>query len=592
MLTRTFLATFVAMAIAISLPTVMADEPETGRGAAPRVTDASQQITNSIGMKLTLIPPGKFMMGSAESAESKAEFFKENYLMGLMTADRFENEHPQHRVRITRPFYMGIYHVTRGQFREFVEATGYQTFVEKGEGFMPGTFGFDIANNMYGFIKDCSWRSPGYEQTDEHPAVIVEWIDAAAFCEWLSKKEGKAYRLPTEAEWEYACRAGTTTRYHSGDDPESLTTVANVADALTAARFERFAWALKASDGYVFTSPTGRFQPNAFGLYDMHGSAWQWCSDWYKPDYYAESPVDDPAGPGDGYRSREAHVARGGSWYSRPWECTSSSRHWLGPASRDCDQAGFRVVLCVDPSDDPVKRAAAKRPPIADGVQVSIERINNQRYGDRHVVEIQLKITGPLVAETKAMRTFVFEASDDEGHPLPMPDSQDGFQPFGGSQIYLTAPGPVKTVKVLRGEVDLLVPARDPESVVTINFAKEAGAPVNSAVLKAAVAEITFDELQGPSEEAGARQEWSVSYLIKDPYGRIVGDPEFVDRDGRTIPTSTPYGGGSGGTRKLTVVFRSMPPEDCLVKFQVATDKSMVAVPFEFEDVPVARPSR
>ncbi len=111
--------------------------------------------------------------------------------------------------------------------------------------------------------------------------VNVSWNDAVAFCKWLSKKEGNTYRLPTEAEWEYACRAGTTTRYYSGDDPETLAKVGNVADATAKAKFPDWKYTIKASDGYVFTSPVGSFQPNAFGLYDMHGNAWQWCADWY-----------------------------------------------------------------------------------------------------------------------------------------------------------------------------------------------------------------------------------------------------------------------------------------------------------------------
>ncbi len=108
--------------------------------------------------------------------------------------------------------------------------------------------------------------------------VNVSWNDAVAFCKWLSKKEGNTYRLPTEAEWEYACRAGTTTRYYSGDDPETLAKVGNVADATAKAKFPDWKYTIKASDGYVFTSPVGSFQPNAFGLYDMHGNAWQWCA--------------------------------------------------------------------------------------------------------------------------------------------------------------------------------------------------------------------------------------------------------------------------------------------------------------------------
>ena len=143
-----------------------------------------------------------------------------------------------------------------------------------------------------------------------------------AFCQWLSRKEGKTYRLPTEAEWEYACRAGTTTRYYSGDDPETLAKVGNVADATAKAKFPGWQFTIKASDGYVFTSPVGSFRPNAFGLYDMHGNACQWCADWYGEEYYAASPVDDPTGPDSG----DVRVLRGGSWVLGPYVTCSAGR--------------------------------------------------------------------------------------------------------------------------------------------------------------------------------------------------------------------------------------------------------------------------
>ena len=179
--------------------------------------DGAKEIINSIGMKLTLVPSGEFMMGSGESAEETAAFFNKTYGEGLLKADFFQ-EHPQHRVRITKPFYLGTYHVTRGQFRQFVADTSYKTDAEKAEN--PGAYVWDPDRKVFSLDEKYSWRNAGFEQTDEHPVVCVSWNDAAAFCQWLSKKEGKAYRLPTEAEWEYACRAGTTTRYSSGDDPE------------------------------------------------------------------------------------------------------------------------------------------------------------------------------------------------------------------------------------------------------------------------------------------------------------------------------------------------------------------------------------
>ena len=241
-------------------------------------------------------------------------------------------------MRITKPFYLGTYHVTRGQFRQFVTDTGYKTDAEKGE--KPGAFGWDPDKKEFGFNEKYSWRNAGFEQTDEHPVVNVSWNDAVAFCKWLSRKEGKTYRLPTEAEWEYACRAGTTTRYYSGDDPETLAKVGNVADAAAKAKFPDWKYTIKASDGYVFTAPVGKFKPNAFGLYDMHGNAWQWCADWYGAEYYAASPADDPTGPDSG----DDRVLRGGSWFDGPDVSRSASRFGITPDDRFDFCTGFRVA--------------------------------------------------------------------------------------------------------------------------------------------------------------------------------------------------------------------------------------------------------
>ena len=116
--------------------------------------------------------------------------------------------------------------------------------------------------------------------------VNVSWNDAAAFAEWLGKNEGKTYRLPTEAEWEYACRAGTTTRYSCGDDPEGLAEVGNVADATAREKHPDRKDTIAARDGFAYTAPIGRYRPNAFGLHDMHGNVWEWCWDAYDKDHY------------------------------------------------------------------------------------------------------------------------------------------------------------------------------------------------------------------------------------------------------------------------------------------------------------------
>ena len=293
-----------------------------------------KSLNNSIGMKLVLIPAGEFMMGSAESAESTAAYFNSNYSMDLK-GDFFTAEHPRHRVRITRPFYLGTYHVTRGQFRQFVDDASYQTDAEK-----DGKGGYGYASEgRWEHKPEYTWRNPGFEQTDEHPVVNVSWNDAVAFCQWLSRKDGAIYRLPTEAEWEYACRAGTTTRWWCGDDAEGLAQIANVADGTAKEKFPYWPSTIRASDGYVFTSPVGSFRPNAFGLYDMHGNAWQWCADRYDGKYYERSPVDDPTGP----KSGPSRVLRGGSWFFGPGITRSADRSGVAPDGRDY-VIGFRVA--------------------------------------------------------------------------------------------------------------------------------------------------------------------------------------------------------------------------------------------------------
>jgi len=303
----------------------------------PKAASNEKQITNSIGMKLTLVPLGEFQMGNGESAEEAAAFFKKNYPMDGLKADSFRNEYPQHRVRITRPFYLGTYHVTRGQFRQFVSDTGYKTDAEKAK--KPGAWGWNPKRQIFDFNEENSWRLLGFQQTDEHPVVNVTWNDATAFCDWLSRKEGMAYRLPTEAEWEYACRAGSQTRYYSGDDPETLAKVGNVADAAFRKSFPEWRNTSHSSDGYVFTAPVGRFKPNAFGLYDMHGNVWQWCADWYGEDYYKKSPTDDPKGPSSG----DGRIMRGGSWFFGPSDARSAKRRGPMPDFAN-DELGFRVA--------------------------------------------------------------------------------------------------------------------------------------------------------------------------------------------------------------------------------------------------------
>ncbi len=309
------------------------------RPARETTAEREPAVVNSIGMRLARIPAGEFLMGNLESSEELAHAFPAYEPERLLD---LSDEQPAHSVRITRPFYLGMHQVTIGQFVQFVVDAGYSVESERdgtgGWGYVPGVADF------VGRSPEFSWQNPGFRQGKDHPVVNVTWDDCQAFCDWLSDREGRTYRLPTEAEWEYACRAGTTTRFHQGDDPETLAQVANLYDATTRPLFPQWEkYAIRAADGYEFTAPVGSFRPNNFGLHDMHGNVWEWCSDWYGEDYYAQSPVNDPPGPESGDR----RVRRGGSWHSWPLYMRASFRNWNTPDTRYL-LVGFRVALEIE----------------------------------------------------------------------------------------------------------------------------------------------------------------------------------------------------------------------------------------------------
>jgi formylglycine-generating enzyme required for sulfatase activity len=247
--------------------------------------NAAKRIDNSIGMRLVRIPAGTFLMGSPSGEPG-----------------RYADEH-QHRVRITQAFYMGAFTVTQDEY-------------EKLMGDNPSSFapGGDGKKKVKG------------ESTGSFPVESASWQDAKRFCEKLSalpkeKSAGRVYRLPTEAEWEYACRAETTTAFHFGTSLSS-----------TAANFN-----------LGRTGPVGSYKPNKFGLYDMHGNVWQWCADWYGERYYRESPEADPRGPDRG----EQRVLRGGSWQDYTRDLRAAVRGRQAPDQRS-DIIGFRVVWVPD----------------------------------------------------------------------------------------------------------------------------------------------------------------------------------------------------------------------------------------------------
>jgi formylglycine-generating enzyme required for sulfatase activity len=262
-----------------------------------KVPFSNKEIVNSIGMKLVLIPAGTFLMGSPRSEQGRSE------------------EEHQHEVEITRALYMGIHPVTQEEYKK-VMGSNPSHFQAAGDG------------------KDKVKRL----DTSRFPVEKVSWEDAVRFCEKLSalakeKQAGRRYRLPTEAEWEYAARAGTRTAFHCGNRLSS-----------TQANFDgRYPYG-GADKGPALGRPTtvGSYKPNAFGLFDMHGNVQQWCSDWFDRDYYRVSPKSDPRGPQRG----KSRILRGGSWDSDARTCRAAARSWDDPRNQEDSTIGFRVV-CV-----------------------------------------------------------------------------------------------------------------------------------------------------------------------------------------------------------------------------------------------------
>jgi uncharacterized protein (TIGR02996 family) len=241
---------------------------------------------NSIGMTFALVPAGTFVMGSPETE-----------------ADRSDDEGPQHEVEITRPFYLGVFPVTQEPY-------------ERVMGVNPSQF-----------------TSVAGEDTRLFPVENVSWEEAKEFCEKLTNQEGggRVYRLPTEAEWEYACRGGLASQiFHFGNTLNS-----------TQANFDGNSPYGTAKGPYLARPcKVGSYKPNAFGLYDMHGNVWEWCGDWYDEDYYGKSPPRDPSGRSEGSR----RVFRGGGWNGDGRRCRSAYRSRRGPAYRN-GRLGFRVAL-------------------------------------------------------------------------------------------------------------------------------------------------------------------------------------------------------------------------------------------------------
>jgi formylglycine-generating enzyme required for sulfatase activity len=291
-------------------------------------------VQDSVGIDLIRVEPGEYLMGGSEPAEKVIQAFPG----ADVEAEDFTDEYPRHRVRITRPFFLGKFEVTVGQFRKFVDETGYKTEAEQdgtgGWGYNPDTA------KSEGRRPHFNWRSTGYPQTDQYPVVNVTYNDALAFIGWLSTREGKRYRLPTEAEWEYANRAGSESLYSNSDDPREVPSFARAIDVSRQRAFHHVQdLTIRPNDPSAFPAPVGSYAANALGFHDMHGNVWEWVADWYGAKYYSEPPVDDPQGPASG----NVRVRRGGGWNSFPFYLRSSFRNINTPGSR-CLNLGFRVA--------------------------------------------------------------------------------------------------------------------------------------------------------------------------------------------------------------------------------------------------------
>jgi formylglycine-generating enzyme required for sulfatase activity len=283
------------------------------------------EITNGLGMKFVLIPPGTFLMGSPENEVGHGK------------------DEARHPVTLTRAFYLGMHEVTVGQFRRFVEAEKYVTDGEKNG----GGHAHD-AKAVWIHRPSTQWRKPGYagpfELKDEHPVVHVSHNDALAFCRWLQKRadvKEMVYGLPTEAQWEWACRAGSGARFWWGADEDTTGKVINAGDrTLKRVHPEWPRTVMAMDDGYAFPAPVGSYQANGFGLHDMLGNVWEFCATRAGP-YPKDAAVD----PGD-LDPKRGFAVRGGGWSNIAPDCRCATRN-ADPPQFCHSNLGFRVALLL-----------------------------------------------------------------------------------------------------------------------------------------------------------------------------------------------------------------------------------------------------
>lgn len=301
------------------MPAAQPSSPvETGPQSAPDATVPSETFRDCPDCpEMVVVPAGRFRMGSPATE-----------------AGRNRNEGDRHEVVIPAPFAVGKYEITRGQFSEFVRATGHEM--------SKGCWAFNSRATAWLRDSGRSWLEPGFTQTDQHPVVCVSWEDARAYVKWLSGKTGKHYRLLTEAEWEYATRANTVTARYWRDPVQQACEFANVADQQAKRQYPGWS-AFDCDDRFAETAPVGSYKPNGFGLHDMLGNVWEWVEDCWN-ESYAGAPNDGSAWLSGNCTKR---VLRGGSWSNTSEILRSAFRNGHVTANRNYFNNGFRIAMTL-----------------------------------------------------------------------------------------------------------------------------------------------------------------------------------------------------------------------------------------------------
>jgi formylglycine-generating enzyme required for sulfatase activity len=279
----------------VVVPALIEEKPVISIPAVVKKGEFRDKLKDGTDAPATVwLPKGKFKMGSNQE----------------------DREKPIHEVTIDYELAVGKYPATMGEFKKFVQATGYKTEAEMGDG------AYVRIGDSWSKKADANWKNPYFTQTDSHPVVCVSWNDAREYCEWLSEQTGQVYRLLSEAEWEYACRAGSTGKYCFGDDVHQSGS---------------YGW-FKGNSGEK-THPVGEKKPNQFGLYDMHGNVWEWCEDVGHKNYVGAPPSDGSAWMAGG--DSNEHLLRGGCWGSDDDLSRCASRH---PTVGRWNYSGFRIA--------------------------------------------------------------------------------------------------------------------------------------------------------------------------------------------------------------------------------------------------------